>query len=91
MSSRLLALALAFAVTSVAPFALADIPNPTTSSSGAGGSGTGGSAGTGGDGSGNDSGGCAAAPGAAGTSAALVIGLGLICAVPLARRRSAKK
>jgi len=95
MKQHLAAFALAAALVSAAPFALADIPNPTTSSSGTGGtggtSGTGAStSGSGGDGSGKNSGGCAASAGTAHGSAALLIGLGLLLAAPLARRRRAR-
>lgn len=81
MKHRLAALALVAAAVSASPLALADVPGPTTTSSNTGGAG--------GSSSGTDesSGGCSAAPGNAGGSAAILIGLGLLLASPLVRRR----
>ena len=80
MKHRLAALALVAAAVSASPLALADVPGPTTTSSNTGGAG-GSSSGT------DDSGGCSAAPGKAGGSGALVLGLGLLLAIPLSLRR----
>lgn len=90
MKHRLAALAFATTVVAAAPLALADIPNPTSSSSGSGGTSSTGTTGSGGDGSGKDDGGCAASRGPAGGSAAALIGLGLLGALALVRRRAAR-
>ncbi|APR75548.1 Hypothetical protein A7982_00894 [Minicystis rosea] len=98
MKHRLAALAFASAVVTAAPLALADaLPPDASATGGSGGTGgtapsTGGNAATGGgSGSGESSSGCTAAPGNTRGSAAIVIGLGLLCAIPLARRRSSTK
>lgn len=88
MSRKLGALILALGL-SFAPAAMADV---------AGGPGTGGSGGEGGaDGGGGtggkkDDGGCVTAtPGTASRSAAVLVGLGLLLAIPAARRRRSRK
>lgn len=55
----------------------------TTSTAGSGGGGTGGSK--------NSGGGCSTTAGGATTSAAMLVGLGLLAAVPVLRRRRARK
>ena len=96
MKHRLAALAFASAVVTAAPLAFADaLPPDASATGGSGGTApsTGGNAATGGGGSGSteSGGGCTAAPGNAGSSAAIVLGLGLLCAIPLVRRRSSAK
>jgi MYXO-CTERM domain-containing protein len=87
MKHRLPALAIAAALFATAPLALADIPAGGTGGTA---SATGGSGGTGGTGSDTDESksGCAAARTDSSTSPAIVLVLGLLAAVPLARRRS---
>lgn len=89
---RLVAVCFALGLATTASLALADVPNPTSSTSASTGSTSSSATGSGGgDSSGDDGGGCAASPGAARGSAALLLGLGMLFAIPLARRRNGAK
>ncbi len=90
---RLVALGFVLGLATTASLALADVPNPTSSTSASTGSTSSSATGSGGgDSSGDDGGGCAAAsPGAARGEAALLLGLGMLFAIPLARRRNGAK
>ncbi len=88
MSKKLGALSLAGALFLVSAGAMADVAGAPA---GGGGSGGGTSSG-GGTTTSSKSGGCSAAtPGGAQTSAALLVGLGLLVAIPAMRRRRARK
>lgn len=90
MSRKLGALILALGLSFTPAIAMADVAGaPGTGGGGAGGA-SGGSGGADGGSGGkkDDGGGCiTATPGAASRSAALVVGLGLLFAIPAARRR----
>lgn len=87
MKHRLASLFTAAALFTAAPFAFADVPaggtGGTGTSSAAGGTGTGGT-----DDGDESKSGCAASRTADGSPLAIVLVLGLLAAVPLARRRS---
>jgi len=88
MSMKLGAWMVAGALSLVSATALADVAGAPA---GGGGSGGGTSTSTGGSG-GKSGGGCSAvSPGGATTSAAILVGLGLLVAIPALRRRKARK
>lgn len=95
MSRTIGSLILALGLSLTPAAALADLAGgpPGTGGGGAGGaSGGGGDGGSGGSGGKTDGGGCVTAtPGAATRSAALVVGLGLLFAIPAARARRPRK
>lgn len=88
MSRKLGALILTLGLSLTPAVALADLAGAP----GSGGGGAGGDGGDGGTGGKDEGGGCiTATPGVASRSAALVVGLGLLFAIPAARGRRARK
>lgn len=88
MSRKLGALILTLGLSLTPAIAMADLAGAP----GSGGGGAGGDGGDGGTGGKDEGGGCiTATPGVASRSAALVVGLGLLFAIPAARGRRARK
>ena len=92
MSRKLGALILTLGLSLTPAIAMADLAGAPGSGGGGAGGEAGGDGGTGGTGGKDEGGGCiTATPGVASRSAALVVGLGLLFAIPAARGRRARK